>query len=264
MHIAASAAYIGVMVALWIAVLQGTADHISQDKVRTSKRWPLDFSRGKPVSTPILYCGDAYAKGIYNTSSLLVEADDGLCDEVATWSFAHLFIIYQLVPVALLAVQRDWNGIIAAAVFAILRFAWYTWTDEATGAAVDSSDHVLINGFIVWLATVVAARSWLAEPPLGEFKCAGREQFPLAWLATLYALFAAIVFPWSTYITGKIFHTEEEMHLGLNATFYVLLAFTGLAILLDKQWPMEKENPRGNYKSVDNTEKADARLPVHY
>ena len=253
MHLAAAAAYVGVMVALWIAVLQGTADHISQDKVRTSKRWPLDFSRGKPVSTPILYCGDAHAKGIYNTSSLLVEADDGLCDEVATWSFAHLFIIYQLIPVALLGVQRDWNGVVGAAVFAILRFAWYTWTDEATGSAVDSSDHVLINGFIVWLAVVVAARLWLANEPWRKFTCGKVEILPLAWLAILYALFAAIVFPWSTYITGKMFHTEEEMNAGFNATFYVLLAFTGLAVYLDNR-------PPTGYKSV----KAAARLPVHY
>jgi len=253
MHLAAAAAYVGVMVALWIAVLQGTADHISQDKVRTSKRWPLDFSRGKPASTPILYCGDAHAKGIYNTSSLLVEADDGLCDEVATWSFAHLFIIYQLIPVALLGVQRDWNGVVGAAVFAILRFAWYTWTDEATGAAVDSSDHVLINGLIVWLAVVVAARLWLANEPWRKFTCGKVEILPLAWLAILYALFAAVVFPWSTYITGKIFHTEEEMNAGFNATFYVLLAFTGLAVYLDNR-------PPTGYKSV----KAAARLPVHY
>ena len=74
----------------------------------------------EPVSTPILYCGDAKDNGIYNTSSILVEADDGLCDEIDTWSFAHLFIIYQLIPVALLAIQRDWNGIVGAAVFAIL------------------------------------------------------------------------------------------------------------------------------------------------
>ena len=109
MHLAAAAAYIGVMIALWIAVLQGTADHISQDKVRTSKRWPLDFSRGKPVSTPILYCGDAHAKGIYNTSSLLVEADDGLCDEV----YMVLCTLIHPIPTHPVASSRrseDWNG----------------------------------------------------------------------------------------------------------------------------------------------------------
>ena len=52
------------------------------------------------------------------------------------------------------------------------------------------------------------------------------------------------------------------MNLGFNATFYVLLAFTGLAILLDKQWPMKKEDPRGAYGSVG--QKTDDRLPVHY
>ena len=262
MHIGVAASYVGIMIGLWIAVLLGVQDHISQDKVRTSKRWPLDFSRGKPVSTPILYCGNAQPKGIYDTSSHLVEADTGLCDEIATWSFAHFFIIYQLVPVALLWVQQDWNGLTAASFFCVLRFAWYTWTDEAVGVSVDASDHVLINGFIVWLAAMTAIRLYMADEPKLKLKCGKTEILGLATLGILYAIFAAVVFPWSTYITGKIFHTDEEMNLGFNATFYVLLAFTGLAIFLDKQWPMKKEDPRGAYGSVG--QKTDDRLPVHY
>ena len=261
MHLAAAAAYIGVMVVLWITILQGTTDHISQDKVRTSKRWPLDFSRGKPVSTPILYCGDAYPKGIYNTSSLLVEADDGYCDEVDTWSFAHLFIVYQLIPVALLYVRKDWNNIIVVALLCLLRFAWYTWTDEAVGAGVDASDHVLINGFIAWLSVVTAAQLWIVkdDKEIPRLLCI---EITLPWLlpllSGLYALFAVIVFPWSTYVTAKYFHTEEEMFAGLNSAFYVLLVFVGLVIYFDKRKPLGYEPLAG-----DNV-KPDARLPIHY
>ena len=147
------------------------------------------------------------------------------------------------------------------ALLCLLRFAWYTWTDEAVGAGVDASDHVLINGFIAWLSVVTAAQLWIGKdkPAKPRFLC---FETTWAWLLPLlsgmYALFAVVVFPWSTYVTAKYFHTEEEMFAGLNSTFYVLLVFVGLVIYFDKRKPLGYEPLAG-----DNV-KPDARLPVHY
>ena len=83
----------------------------AEPKLRYSTNWPLKFARGKPVSTPILYCGtEGSGRGYYTSDTAFTPYDanaDDLCSLIPDYNYTSSvgIALFSVVAVVLFGVR---------------------------------------------------------------------------------------------------------------------------------------------------------------
>lgn len=220
-------------------------------KLRITNSWPLKFQTGKPVTTPILYCGSEHAKGYYKVDSNLEHQnftayEDDLCESVATWRWIGAPVTVQLVAVLLAAMYsaRAWAKHIRASravvlvVILVARYVFWKWSDEPRGAEFDSSDHVLLLTVYIW---ALLWDAWTAvEKRNGKWP----------W-GVLVDAFWTVAFLVSLAGTAGIFHTVDECWAGWRDTAYFLIFFGMIAAYLERERPNYFAVPMNDLGKLD-------------
>lgn len=218
----------------------------AEPKLRYSTKWPLKFGRGKPVSTPILYCGtEGSGRGYYTSGGGFTPYDanaDDLCSLIPEYNYTSSagIAIFSVVAVALFGLRWLLKSDKSAAkrfvvVLIVLgaRYYYFSQTDEPAGALFDKSDHALVIATLVWLF------AWDAIVTVRLYAREGRQKVANAVLTLLVALGIGLALLISLSVTAGVFHTADEMWAGWRDAVYFLVAAGLLAAL--SEYSMELE-----------------------
>lgn len=219
---------------------------VAEPKLRYSTKWPLKFARGKPVSTPILYCGtEGSGRGYYTVGGGFTPYDanaDDLCSLIPEYNYTSSvgIAIFSVVAVALFGLR--WllksdktaaKRFVVALIVLGARYYYFSQTDEPAGALFDKSDHALVIATLVWLF------SWDAMVTVQTHVREGRKKVANAVLTLLVALGIGLALLISLSVTAGVFHTADEMWAGWRDAVYFLVAAGLLAAL--SEYSMELE-----------------------
>lgn len=218
----------------------------AEPKLRYSTNWPLKFARGKPVSTPILYCGtEGRGRGYYRSGTAFTPYDanaDDLCSLIPNYNYTSSvgIALFSVVAVVLFGVRWLLKSDKAAAkrfVVALIvlgaRYYYFSQTDEPAGALFDKSDHVLVIATLVWLF------AWDAMVAVRSHIRAERKKIVNAVLTLVVAMGIGLALLISLSVTAGVFHTVDEMWAGWRDAVYFLVAAGLLASL--SEYSMELE-----------------------
>ncbi len=221
------------LVALSISIGSGRArQEAASPKLRYTTSWPLKYHKGKPITTPILYCGDkGKGPGYYATNDSFTPYDatsDDLCESIPIWRWIGSPILLSFGAVFLVALYSVrlglTNGLRHIVVLIIVlgaRYYYWRQTDEPDGADFDSSDHVLLLSVYIWALLWDACHSWLSYP----------KTINAAFL--VFDAFWSVAFLVSLGGTAGIFHTVDETWAGWRDATYFLVAAGLLASFMD-------------------------------
>lgn len=219
---------------------------VAEPKLRYSTKWPLKFARGKPVSTPILYCGtEGSGRGYYTVGGGFTPYDadaDDLCSLIPEYNYTSSagIAIFSVVAVALFGLR--WllkadktaaKRFVVALIVLGARYYYFSQTDEPAGALFDKSDHALVIATLVWLF------AWDAIVTVQTHVHEGRQKVANAVLTLLVALGIGLALLISLSVTAGVFHTADEMWAGWRDAVYFLVAAGLLAAL--SEYSMELE-----------------------
>ena len=233
----------------------GGAQHHGHEKIRFTSRWPPNFSRGKPESTPILYCGTTeHRLGLYVKTPEGVRFDEysevyfrGVCRTLAssgTMTSLH-FNVLGVVVVALFTWRaRDTQSMIrlCACVAALVARVGYYWaTDEPHGAEFDKSDHVLVVVVMMWLF------AWFSMTVVEEQITMGTYFSKMKIAVSMMAgMGVCEMLLQSLYFTARYFHTSLELWSAMQDSlcFIALLSVSAVFIDYGHVWFLAPEADR--------------------
>jgi hypothetical protein len=221
---------------------------VAEPKLRYSTNWPLKFARGKPVSTPILYCGTAGSgRGYYTSVGAFTPYDanvDDLCSLIPNYNYTSSvgIALFSVVAVALFGLR--WllksdkpaaKRFSATLIVLGARYYYFSQTDEAAGALFDKSDHALVIATLVWL---------FAWDAMVTVVCYAREErknktYGFAVLTLVVATGLVLALLISLSVTAGVFHTADEMWAGWRDAVYFLVAAGLLASLSEYSAELE-------------------------
>jgi hypothetical protein len=234
---------------------------VAEPKLRYSTKWPLKFARGKPVTTPILYCGtEGSGRGYYTMSGGTMsvtpydaKADNHLCRLIPDYNYTSSagIAIFSVVAVALFGLRwlrkSDKNAakrFVVALVVLGARYYYFSQTDEPAGALFDKSDHALVIATLVWLF------AWDAMVTVQTYI---RQKDAMVTVLTLVvAMGIGLALLISLSVTAGVFHTADEMWAGWRDAVYFLVAAGLLAVLSEYSMALEAATYRELSQKIDS------------
>lgn len=220
----------------------GGAKHHGHEKIRFTTQWPPIFVRGKPESTPILYCGNTkHRLGLYVKTPEGVRFDEHselyfreLCHTFAaagTMTSLH-FNILSVVVVALFAWRsKSTQGMARLCMCVaslVARVAYYWATDEPHGAEFDKSDHVLIVVVLMWLFAWFSMTVVEEQISVGTFLSKTKIAVSVAAAIGVYEMLLQ-----SLYFTARFFHTSLELWSALHDSLCFVALLSVSAVFID-------------------------------